>query len=580
MMRRPFAVLLALLALPVFVGAAGRYQWDVQVPLRDGVKLHASLYSPQGVSKPTPCIFTLTPYTTQSYHDRGMAYSSHGLTYLVVDSRGRGDSQGQFEPFIQEARDGYDVTEWLARQPYCNGKVAMSGGSYTGYDQWATAKEFPPHLSTIVPTAAPYAGVDFPMRGGNFYPFLVQWLTLVGGHTLQGNVVGDSALWAYDFREWFESGRPYSELDKMSGHTWPVLHEWLAHPEADAYWDRYNPTPEQYAKLTLPILTITGSYDDDQPGAIQHYRQFMKYASAEARDRHYLVIGPWDHAGTHAANAQVGGLTFGSASLVDIAKLHVDWYAWTMSDGPKPDFLKQHVAYYVMGAEQWQYAESLDAVTKEQRSLYLDSDGNANDVFRSGSLSDSPRNGRADSYVYDPRDTATAALEEKLDPSSLTDQSLMLANKGKLLVYHSAAFAQDTEVSGFFSLAAWICLDQPDTDFSVAIYEIRGDGSAVLLTRDIQRARYRQGPRRPVLINTREPLKYQFDGFTFVARRIARGSRLRLVFSPVNSIYAQKNHNSGKAVADESVADSRTVTVKLFHDAAHPSVLRVPIGGG
>jgi hypothetical protein len=82
-----------------------------------------------------------------------------------------------------------------------------------------------------------------------------------------------------------------------------------------------------------------------------------------------------------------------------------------------------------------------------------------------------------------------------------------------------------------------------------------------------------------VLINTREPLKYQFDGFTFVSRRVARGSRLRLVFAPVNSIYAQKNHNSGKAVANESADDSRPVTVQLFHDAAHPSVLRVPIGG-
>jgi uncharacterized protein len=576
-----------LMALPVLAFSADRYQWGVAVPLRDGVKLHASLYSPKDVKGPTPCIFTLTPYTTQSYHDRGVAYASHGLTYLVVDSRGRGDSAGQFKPFLQEARDGYDIVEWLARQPYCNGKVAMSGGSYTGYDQWATAKEFPPHLTTIVPTAAPFAGVDFPMRGGNFYPFLVQWLTLVGGHTLQENVVGDGALWAANFREWFESGRPYSELDKMTGHVWPVFHEWLAHPDVDAYWDRYNPTPEQYAKLSLPILTITGSYDDDQPGAIQHYRQFFRYAPEEERGRHYLVIGPWDHAGTHAANAQVGGLTFGPASLVDIAKLHVDWYAWTMSGGPKPDFLKQHVAYYVMGADEWHYAETLDAVTREHKSLYLDSDGQAGDVFQSGTLRDGSaaggaqsHAGGADSYVYDPRDTSSAALEEKLDPSSLTDQSLTLANKGKLLVYHSEPFAQDTEVSGFFSLSAWISINQPDTDFSVSVWEIRGDGSAVLLTRDIQRARYRESARRSVLVTTTEPLKYQFDGFTFVSRRIARGSRLRLVFAPVNSIYAQKNHNSGKDVANESVEDSRAVTVKLFHDSAHRSVLRVPIGAG
>jgi uncharacterized protein len=580
-----FRLFACLLALPVLACGADRFQWNLRVPLRDGVKLHASLYSPRDAKGPTPCIFTLTPYTTQSYHDRGSAYASHGLSYLVVDSRGRGDSEGQFQPFLQEARDGYDIVEWLARQGFCNGKVAMSGGSYTGYDQWATAKEFPPHLATIVPTAAPFAGVDFPMRGGNFYPFLVQWLTLVGGHTLQGNVVGDAALWAANFREWFESGRPYSELDKMSGNVWPVFHEWLAHPDFDAYWDRYNPTPEQYAKLSLPILTITGSYDDDQPGAIKHYRQFMKYASAAARERHYLVIGPWDHAGTHSTNAQVGGLTFGPASLVDIAKLHVDWYAWTMSGGPKPDFLKQHVAYYVMGADEWRYAETLDAVTHEQKSLFLDSDGQATDVFRSGALRDASGAGGvhaagADSYVYDPRDTAIAAVEEKLDPSSLTDQSLTLANKGKLLVYHSEPFAQDTEVSGFFSLSAWISINRPDTDFSVSVWEIRGDGSAVLLTRDIQRARYRESARRSVPITTTEPLKYQFEGFTFVSRRIARGSRLRLVFAPVNSIYAQKNHNSGKDVANESVEDSRTVTVKLFHDSAHPSVLRVPIGAG
>lgn len=100
------------------------------------------------------------------------------------------------------------------------------------------------------------------------------------------------------------------------------------------------------------------------------------------------------------------------------------------------------------------------------------------------------------------------------------------------------------------------------------------------MTRDIQRARYREDFRHPVLVTTREPLSYQFNGFTFVSRRLAQGSRLRLVLAPVNSIYAQKNHNSGKDVAHESVDDSRTITVKLFHDEAHQSILRVPIGAG
>ena len=86
----------------------------------------------------------------------------------------------------------------------------------------------------------------------------------------------------------------------------------------------------------------------------------MQNGTPEARDRHYLVIGPWDHAGTRTPQAQVGGLKFGTASLVDLPKLHLDWYAWTMQGGAKPEFLQKRVAYYVMGADQWRYADTLE----------------------------------------------------------------------------------------------------------------------------------------------------------------------------------------------------------------------------
>ncbi|HSY97735.1 MAG TPA: CocE/NonD family hydrolase, partial [Steroidobacteraceae bacterium] len=119
------------------------WQWGVKIPLRDGVRLNATLYKPAGLKEPRPCLFTLTPYIGQSYHDRGMYFAAHGYPFLTVDVRGRGNSEGLFQPLIQEAKDGYDVVEWLAQQPYCNGKISMWGGSYAGYDQWATAKEFP-----------------------------------------------------------------------------------------------------------------------------------------------------------------------------------------------------------------------------------------------------------------------------------------------------------------------------------------------------------------------------------------------------------------------------------------------------
>ena len=565
-------------AKPPDNAASVRFQWNAKIPLRDGVQLSATMYTPRDQKGPAPCIFTLTPYIAQSYHDRGMYFAAHGYPFLTVDVRGRGNSEGTFRPLIQEAQDGYDVVEWLARQPYCNGKVAMWGGSYAGYDQWATAKEFPPHLATIVPAAAPYAGVDFPSRGNVFDSYLVQWLTFTDGHASQINLFTDFPFWLTKNRQWFESGSPFKDLDTQIGNPSATFQQWIAHPTLGAYWDAYNPTAEQYAKLSIPILTITGSYDGDQPGALAHYQQYDKHASAEGRARHYLVIGPWDHAGTRTPKADVGGLTFGAASLVDLPKLHLDWYAWTMQGGPKPAFLQKRVAYYVMQADTWRYADTLAGVTAESRAFHLDSAANATDVLASGSLRTEPPTGQPDHYVYDPRDLGTAALETTLDPESLTEQSLIFARHGKQLVYHTAPFEKDTEVTGFFKLSAWLAIDQPDTDFAVSVYEIRPDGTSIKLSDDRQRARFRESAHEAKLITSRKPLRYDFSQFTFTSRLITKGSRLRLVIGPIDSIFTQKNYNAGGDVSAESSRDARAVTVTLYHDKAHPSALYVPIG--
>ena len=139
--------------------------WGIKIPMQDKVELNATLYLPKtkdGTSSKTPVIFTLTPYISDTYHARAAYFASHGYGFALVDVRGRGNSGGEFEPFAQEPRDGHDVVEWLAQQPFCDGKVAMWGGSYAGFDQWATTKELPPHLTTIVPVAAAHPPLDYP----------------------------------------------------------------------------------------------------------------------------------------------------------------------------------------------------------------------------------------------------------------------------------------------------------------------------------------------------------------------------------------------------------------------------------
>ena len=77
----------------------------------------------------------------------------------------------------------------------------------------------------------------------------------------------------------------------------------------------------------------------------------MQYGTAEAKAIHYLILGPWDHAGTRTPKRELNGLKFAEASALDLNKLHTEWYDWTMKSGAKPAFLKKRVAYYVMGAE-------------------------------------------------------------------------------------------------------------------------------------------------------------------------------------------------------------------------------------
>jgi putative CocE/NonD family hydrolase len=577
-MRKIF--LLSVLALSTLRAQDIDMLWGVKIPMRDGIHLNATVFKPKVMPAPLPVVFTLTPYIADTYEDRASYFARHGYVFALVDVRGRGSSEGDFEPFANEARDGYDIVEWLARQPWSNGKVAMWGGSYAGFDQWATLKEHPPHLATIVPAAAAAAAVDFPFYNGIFGPYIIQWLTYTSGKAGNPKQFGDSTFWAEKFRERYTRNLPFRELDRIVGNTSTVFQKWMDHPQPDDYWDAMYPTKEQFAQIDIPILTITGHYDGDQTGAMHYYRDHMRYGSPAARDRHYLIVGPWDHAGTRTPNREVGGLKFGEASMLDLNNLHREWYDWTMKGGPKPAFLKQRVAYYVVGPEEWKYAASLETVAGGKRTFFLNStESGANDALHAGTLDPERPMGQLayDRYVYDPLDLRPGALETGDNPNSLTDETEPLHLFGDGLIYSSAPFDEDTEIGGNVRLEAWIAMDVPDTDFEVNLYEILPNGGSVFLTGDSLRARYRDSTRKPSPVDPGQIVKYDFRGFTWFSRRIAKGSRLRLMLRSPNSIGVEKNYNSGGAVANESGKDARTAHISLYHDAEHASFLELPI---
>jgi uncharacterized protein len=575
---------------PVIRSADYDLQWGVKIPMRDNVQLNATLYLPKttdGSSPKTPVIFTLTPYISDTYHARGAYFASHGYVFALVDVRGRGNSAGEFEPFANEPRDGHDVVEWLGKQPFCNGKVAMWGGSYAGFDQWATAKEFPPHLSTIVPAAGAHPGLDYPSYNNIGMTYDVQWFTLTSGHTAQDNLFGDQKFWRTKFLDAYKKHLPFNSLDSFVGNPSANFQRILKHPQADAYYDAMLPAREQLQKIALPILTITGQYDGDELGALTYYRDHLANASPEARAKHFLIIGPWDHAGTRTPTDEVAGVKFGPSAIVDLNDLHRQWYDWTMKAGPKPVFLKNQVAYYLLapgnsGANgEWKYADNFETLTANPKTFYLDSkNGDANGVFRSGSLHETqPNNGR-DGFVYDPLDIHRGENVEGIDPKEKTaavDQTFALSIDKDGLVYHTDPLPAETPFIGCPALTLWVSIDTPDVDLECDLYEIQPDGTSIALWSDLRRLRYRDSLREAKLVTAGEIVRCDFNPGVFIARRLMKGSRLRLVVTAVNSILWQKNYCSGGIVSEETAKDAHICHVQLYHDDEHPSAIQLPL---
>jgi hypothetical protein len=560
-----------------------RLQFGVRIPLPSGENLHATMYAPASRvdgKQRYPVLFTLTPYSADSYHERAAYFARYGYIFLLVDTRGRGNSEGSFDPLRQEAEVASQVVSWLAKQAFSNGEVSMWGGSYAGYNQWMAASKQPEGLFTIVPVASPYPPLDFPTAANLGYTYVMQWLTLTSGKLSQNNLFGDADFWRIHAMTTYKGEKPFAALDEVVGNPSPIFKEWITHPMQDSYWDAFVPTDAELSAINLPILSVTGTYDGDQPGALEFYRRHMALANTENQARHYLLIGPWDHAGTRTPKAEFGGLKFGDASLLDMNKLHVDWYNFARGKGERPELLKDKVVYYVSGLERWQSASSLAAVTLNEQALYLSSEGfNPDRATRIGDLrARADQNSDSDRFRYDPLDFSRAELIERAGSEPLRAQEVELSFDGDGLLYLSEVFTADTVLAGRPRAALYLSCDVPDTDVALNLHEISANGEATLLSSDAVRLRYRDSLRSAKPMPKNKVVRVDFGRFNFFAHRVKQGSRLRLSITAPNSPGVQKNFNSGGEVAFETAKDARVANVRIHLGVQHPSELVLPMG--
>jgi putative CocE/NonD family hydrolase len=329
--------------------------------------------------------------------------------------------------------------------------------------------------------------------------------------------------------------------------------------------------------MNFPVLTVTGYYDDDQPGALHYYRNYVAHAPAAAVAQLHLVIGPWDHSGAQEPTKMIEGAPIPEAAVIDMQKLHADWYDFVLGRGPLAPLLHSNVAYFMLGADEWRYAKTLDSASsgKELTLFLAEPSGTPQDVLRSGQLAPKPHATEPPAaIVSDPRELPELAVAKYAAEENLTSQ--FRAFQKRAITFHSDPFSQDTEIAGHIRLTLECEADAPDFDLWAQVLMVLADGSTVRLGEDIRRARFRNSQFKEELVKPGQPVHIPFE-FKWLARRIPAGARLRLTIAPLNSPNYQKNFNTGGRMGYENIDDARIANIKIFHDARRPSQLTLPL---
>ncbi|MEM9680777.1 MAG: CocE/NonD family hydrolase [Bacteroidota bacterium] len=576
-MQQPF-----LITILVFINWLSAYAQDIdiklyqEIPMRDGIKLSANIYFPDSDEASYPVILIYTPYVNDEAVERGMYFAKEGYVFMTLDLRGRGNSEGVYRPFEKDGLDGYDAIQWISQQDWCNGNIGMMGGSYRGMVQWMTLKNKPKALKTIVPTAAVGPGIDFPKSGGIFQNYALQWLNFTGGKSRNNNLFDNGAFWRNKATKKYKEFIPFKDWDTLAfGERNPIFQTWIVHPDFDEYWQGFYPTPEEYQSFDLPILTITGYFDGDQPGAITYYEDHMAYGSPTGKANHYLILGPYSHAGTRNPVTALGGLTFGSDAKLDMKKLHLDWFNWTLKNGKKPAFLKDRVTYYMMDQNKWMYANQLDKISNDTITYYLSSpQSDAKLLIDPGHLSSQkPSASDKDFIIYDPLDTIEVVGYAGAD---YYKAPIPIEEKGRV-IYVSDKLDADMAIVGRFEVGLYLSLNVLDTDMEVSLYAVDEVGETRYIGADRLRLRYHKGLSQPKLAVPGEVFFCQFDTPYLTALEVKGGSRFVLSISSLNSIYLQKNYNAGKDVSLETKVDAKQAEITVHHSPKNASYIKIPV---
>jgi len=532
---------------------------DTAVPMRDGVRLSANIFRPEGPGR-YPTILIRTPYGKgQAISPNYAPFVERGYAVVVQDVRGRYASEGVFRPLEQEPADGDDTLNWIARQPWSDGKIGMLGGSYLGIVQWKVAALNNPHLKAIFPAVS---GDD---------DYLDRFYSPGGAMKL-----GQRLLW---MSENLRAPRYHPDFGKFvlhlplrtadvaaTGQTSSMFQEAVAHPAYDSFWKSIS-VRQQLDKIRVPVFSVGGWFDSFVESDLEAYTRLRKNSGVDR-----ILIGPWSH--NKAAKLDTD---FGPDADVPLRSMQMQWFDQFLKGQDTPLLSQPPVRIFVMGANRWRDAREWPPRAQQER-FYLESRGHANTLAGDGRLRLGTPTGEADRFVFDPQDPVptaggAACCNPKVFPWGPKDQR-PVEKRRDVLVYTTDPLQKDVEVIGTVRVVLYAATSARDTDFTAKLVDVFPDGRAQNLTDGILRMRYRKSLEKQELARPGEICKLTIDaGVT--GNVFQKGHRIRMEISSSNFPRFDRNPNTGEPVADAT--ELRKATQTVYHDARRPSYVLLPV---
>jgi putative CocE/NonD family hydrolase len=533
----------------------------IQTP--EGASIAAMLVRPNSATHSLPTLLEFTIYDSQKY---AKECAAHGYVGVVAYTRGIRDEPPQVLPYQRDGDDARAVIDWIAKQPWSDGRVGMYGDGYSGFAAWSAAKKMPPALKAIATSATTAPGIDVPMGGSIFQNSGYRWSSYVTDPKASDeNDYYDDALWRALDQKWYVSGSRFRDLGRLYGKPNPVFLRWLNHPSYDRYWQQMIPYREQFAQINIPVLTATGYYAGSEPGALYYFTQHYRY---NLHADHRLIIGPYDDAVMQrGALAVLQAYQVDSAALVDLHELRYQWFDHVLKGGVLPSLLKSRVNYEVMGANEWRHAASLEAMAKGSLKFYLDAAESGGGHRLSLRRSSKAAFIRQTVKLADRRDAGWTPSTDLISTSIATHNDVMFV---------SDAFTTPTAIDGLLSGRLDITINKMDVDLNIMLYERLAGGDYIRLFSPGYEIRlsYARDRVHRQLLKAGERQEVAFKSERMTSRQLRPGSRLVMVIGVNKRPDREINYGTGGDVSEETIADGRIPVKILWHD---DSYVEIPI---